>query len=535
MAIRNQNWYNLQATRRYPLDDRSTGDDDNGVTLHDDIIVDCNVRFPSTLGQHLYVQALTVSPGIVTLLLGVGQQLFSRDGITVATISLPLPITTNRNYSVTALVPGIAGWVAFGAGINTPFTARFTTPAQSLISPRCGQMYAALPIQTIAKLGLRSTLSGIIELTTTAPLTAKYEKTIAGVPAIVPLSGETFEIINAITIGIDQNLITPTFNPLKDFLGPCAQRPESKTCEQVPIESINGVRPDCNGNIDIIFDGVDARLFNDCGGIDFVSGISLQQSCQNIPDPRKEFIDICCEADRNSEGTIDEFCWPDVTPDIIATEDLTYPCVEFPICFNSCDATAYFNSVSGAFLATITNAPELNASGRITASSLSQHYVLTSTPSLASIALLKNCATDWAANKTIRTVLKLSNLGVEKNGGVVLNYRTRSVGGRIIRNYVAVVIEAQSSQIRVLRFSDDTFIEEHAIPFTAKIDTWYELRVTPIMSGSTTAALNIVATDMLTGTTTTGTATVAEYGTPTGGIGLFAQRSYTHFNSFDAL
>jgi len=55
MAIRNQNWYNLQSTRRYPLDDISTGVDDAGAFIREDIIVDCHIRFPNTLGEYLYI------------------------------------------------------------------------------------------------------------------------------------------------------------------------------------------------------------------------------------------------------------------------------------------------------------------------------------------------------------------------------------------------------------------------------------------------------------------------------------------------
>lgn len=534
MSIRNQNWYNLQSTRRYPLDDNSTGDDDLGVTLRDDILVDCNIRFPSTLGRYLYVQAITVSPGLVTVVFGAARQLFSRDGVPIAAVSLRRPVTPNINYSVQALVPGVAGWVTFGAGIAESFSSRYTTPKQSFVSPRCGRAYAALPIQTLAKLGLKDTLSKIVNVTVSTPLIGKYIED-AG-EYVDPITNSTGPVKKAIVIGLDQNLITDAFNPLKEFVGPCGQRPESRTCEQEPIESINGVRPDCDGNIEIIFEGVDGQLFNECGGIDILTDVSLQEACQNIPDPKKEFLDICCAIeDENGQLIPDEFCWPDVTPDIVVEDviDPNQPCATFPICLNSCDATASFNITSGAFLSAITEAPLPGAVGVIPPDSLSAHYVLASTPTGASAALLKNCATDWAANKTVRTSLKLSAIGVEKNGGVLLNYQSRVEAGRLIRNYVVVVIEARTSQIRVLRFNGDAFMEEHAIPFVSKTDRWYELRVTPIMNSSTSATLNIVAIDMLTGFAAGGSVVVAEYGTPSGYQGLFAQRSYTYFNSFD--
>ena len=116
---------------------------------------------------------------------------------------------------------------------------------------------------------------------------------------------------------------------------------------------------------------------------------------------------------------------------------------------------------------------------------------------------------------------------------VAVAFAAPVVAGRVLRKYVAVVVEAQSGKIRVLRFTDNAFIEEHSTPLTVKINTWYELRVTPIMNGPESAVLNIVVTDMLIGTTVTSSATVAQYGNPIGKMGVFAQRSYTYFNNFD--
>lgn len=540
MSIRNHNWYNLQSTRRYPLDDTSTGDDDLGGTLRDDILVDCNIRFPSTLGRFLYIQAITVSPGLVTVVFGVGRQYRSRDNASVAAVSLARPVTPNINYSVSALVPGVAGWITFGPGIETNFSARYSTPQQSLIAPRCGRMYSALPIQTIGKLNIRDTLQGIVNLTVTQPLAARYEDD-AG--PVVTVRGEVAGTAKrAIVVGLDQSLITDTYNPLKIFAGPCSQRPESNTCEQTPIESINGIQPDCAGNIELVFDNLAAELFDNpakapfnCGGMDVLTDISLQASCASIPDPKKEFTDICC-ANEVQEGRIqDEFCWPDPTPDLIIEDVVnpSQPCVEFPICLNSCDATAHFSITAGSFLSTLTAAPPPNATGRISAEDLAERYVLAATPSAASVAVLKNCATDWAANKRVRTTLKLTALGVEKNGGVLLNYKSTSIRGRLIKNYVAVVVEAQSGKIKVLRFNGDVFIEEHTAAFNAKPDVWYDLSVIPIMTSDTAAVLNITLVDRQSGVTGSATATVAEYGNPTGYQGVFAQRSYTYFHSFE--
>ena len=40
MALFNNNWFNLNSTRRYPIDDSATGESDTGLDFPNDIIVD---------------------------------------------------------------------------------------------------------------------------------------------------------------------------------------------------------------------------------------------------------------------------------------------------------------------------------------------------------------------------------------------------------------------------------------------------------------------------------------------------------------
>ena len=223
-------------------------------------------------------------------------------------------------------------------------------------------------------------------------------------------------------------------------------------------------------------------------------------------------------------------------PDLVVEELVlpNQPCATFPLCLNSCDATAHFNTIQGAFFATTTIAPPPEATTVIPESALSEHYVLAATPSAASLAILKNCATDWSAHKRITAVMQLTAIGNARNGGIVLNYRSTAALGRIRRNYTAVLLDGLANKIRVLRYTDDAaFIEEHAIDFTISSNTWYALSVTPVMNTAESATLNIAAVDLLTGAAVNGTATVANYGAPTGGQGLITRQAYTYFNSFD--
>lgn len=280
MPVRNQNWYDLQAGRRYPLDDRSSGTDNAGNLIRDSILLDCHIKFPQALGSEAYVQAITVSPTLVSVLIGVTD---SVNTTTVAAISLPKPITTNTNYAITPITAGVAGWVVFGYGIDSPFVARYDQPAQSRILPRCARPYATLPVKTIRKIGLSSALSGVVNIEVMEPIKVEQKR--------LTINGT---LVNALEFALAKTFASTSDNPLEYFLSPCGQRPESGTCPAQPIETINDIGPDCDGNINIIVEGMSVYKFENCGGLGIDLAIGLVEACDRPPyEPQRKPVDIC--------------------------------------------------------------------------------------------------------------------------------------------------------------------------------------------------------------------------------------------------
>ena len=539
MSIRNQNWYNLQSTRRYPLDETSTGDGDDGVTIRDDIIVDCHIRFPSNYGQYLYVQGLTVSAGLVSVLFGAADDLHATDGVTVAAVSLLKPINENVNYTVTPLVSGLSGWVVFGPGIDTNFVGRYTQPAQSLVSARCGRPLRALPVPTLGKLGPATSLQGLVTLTASTPVKVTYSENAGDVidgPSKVVIGQAT----QALIFELDQALISDTYNPLSLFVGSCSQRPESGTCPKTPIESINGITPDCDGNIQLDFPGFSAQPIacdpadpERCCGIDVLSTLSLSETClAGIPDPQKEFTDICCTP--GADGPVDEYCWPNpVDIDVIVDEPLefNYTCATLPVCidFSGCGAPSQMITATGNFSNVQTDAPVL-----CDGTGAGNHYTYASIGNGLNIALFKNCSADWALNKTINAEIKVSSRGIDRNAGIVLNYRQEVATSSIRTTYIVVMLDVNRNRLRVLRYTGGSFVEEHYVSITAKINTWYTLSATPIANSGGSVTIEYAAAEMFTAGTlpVTGSVTISTYGTPTGQAGIFSRRSYSYFNKF---
>jgi len=536
MSIRNQNWYNLQSTRRYPLDETSTGDGDDGTTMRDDILVDCHIRFPSTYGEYLYVQGITVSAGLVTVLFGAANNLQAATGVTIATVALPKPVAPSVNYAVTGLIPGVSGWVVFGPGIDTNFVGRYTKPSQSLVAPRCGRPIRALPIPTMGKLGVATSLQGLVTLNAVTPVKVTYKENAGDV--VLGANGHIIrQAKQALIFELDQSLANDTYNPLSLFLGPCSQRPESGTCPKTPIESINGVTPDCDGNIEIEFPGFTARDIScgySCCGVDVLADVSLSETClAGLPDPQKQFTDICCTPQPNTP--VDEYCWADPTPNIDVVIDdplqFNYTCATLPVCldFSSCAEPIDMLTASGSFMPVQTEAPDLcnspNTSGN--------HFTYAAIGNALNLALFKNCTSDWALNHTIRTQLKISAKGINRNGGLVLNYR-QEVGTAALRTtYIVVLLDVNRHRLRVLRYTGSSFIEEHFVTISAKTNTWYTISATPIANENDTVTLEFAAA-VLDGSkpTVTGSVTLSQYGTPTGQAGIFTRQSYAYFNQF---
>ena len=533
MPVRNQNWYNLQENRRYPLDDRSTGIDDAGNPIADNIIVDCHIRFPNTLGNFALISAITVSPNIVTVLISAADTEDDTDDFRpIAALTLSKPIETGVNQVVRPLVDGVAGWVAFGSGIKTEFSGRYSSAIQTLIAPRCARPYRPLPIPTVGRQGLATALSGWVRLAAKPPVTATYETIEINettVPAIVFRLADKFG---------DRN-------PLQDFGGPCAARPESGTCAKPGLQTINGVTPDCDGNITIasstftilpILDEVGS-----CGGgIDIITDQGLLDTCTdpNSRRRRRRAQDLC-EGSMSSIGVDELPPWSNPLdkippePDIISSISLGDPDF-FGVCqpenscfdFTGADASAVL-TVRGLFAFEITDAED--AVGDCAEESVSPRYAYTSAHSAdLNISILRNCDAVITTPQTIETVLSVVG-GSRRNGGIILNYTPPNFENNASARFVAAQLDLESGALRIVRYNGAAFVVEAQASFDIVPGDWYTLSATieedvgGILVSATATAL---ANPLQTATVVT---VVSQFGIPTNTIGLVADRAYTQF------
>lgn len=533
MPIRNQNWYNLQSTRRYPLDEKSTGVDDVGEFIRDDIIVDCHIRFPKTFGQYAYIQGINVTPNLITVVIGSADDLNGTNSRTIAVVNATKPAAINVNIELIPVRYGVSGWMVFGPGIENNFVGRYTAPVQTFISARNARPYVDLPIPTIGKLGRSATLEGVLSILATTPLVATYHENYT-MPIYDPgTDTTTTSTIKAIVVAGE----TPTAvsNPYREFLGPCSQRPESGTCPKVPIERIGGIEPDCaTGNINIVVDeSLTLTMFSECGGMDITTDRGLSLACAPDNGEPRQPVDKCpCVSD----AVDDAYCWNDIPTTVCPVEEFEIP--ELPLCvsFDPCVNNLMQDRIGGFGLKKIM-APPVCCPEEVP-EIYSNHYtkIALSTTSL-NVSLLRAAASDWAYNKLVSAEFKIEDVGgARKNGGIILNYSRVPEDNRCRTKYVVVILDQDVNELQIKRFDGQRLIKESSIPVNTVVGQWYRIEGRAIWTYGGYDGYTIVHAylyDIDTNTLITSLSTVVQhYELVDGRPGIITDGAITHFNRF---
>lgn len=293
------NWLNRNETRKYPLHDDATKMSAAGSPLPDDIVVDMQLLVPESVGQYIFISSVSITPGLVSLtILATGTDPLGSsssandDFVPLAAISLQRPVTPYRNYAVDALYPGVRGWVAFGAGVDRTATTfyQFESPSDGLLAPKAARAYRDYPVSSIGKANRAIELTGLVSLIGSSSV--EVEK------AVRTIDGRRREVITlGLALGDDPKTV------LHKFAGPCGGRPDDRTCpEGKPLRTINSVAPDCDGNIDIIFQGADVTMVRVENGIIVDLPIGLDDICTPFDPTRYDPADLCDESSSSSSG-----------------------------------------------------------------------------------------------------------------------------------------------------------------------------------------------------------------------------------------
>jgi hypothetical protein len=483
------NWYNLNSTRRYPIDTAATGEGDNGENLPDDVLLDCYLRFPNTAGNYAYVGSVHSTPQLVSLTfigspepavtplpcpdvsISISSSSSSSSSVSssssssssspvlgelapapvpldsvvpLAVLSLPRAnLVPNQQYMVEPLIAGVGGWVVFGVGLeNQSFMARFSSVQQTMLMPRVCQAYKPLPVPSMSKLyhpGLQDKV------------------TIAGAGDVEVVSEQrTIE-------GITQDALivrlraTPDGEEeiLSQFVGPCGGRPESGTCSKLAIETINTVEPDCSGNLVIDWTGTCVEVGTDDTNegqiIDFCIGLS--SACLDDNFGLLTFINTCSDELRFPAGVgPGDFLPPDPVPvpglPSISISEMS--CSNLPITESLTDGNARdFTVASGSFAF--------------------QGGIYTSTdPGRRNVSIWPNCGYDSVEEKVATLDLRLNftatTAATSDNGGLIFGFTETGTTTSVQQSYYIAEIDKFTDTFRIKYWTGTHFVEVAASP-----------------------------------------------------------------------
>ena len=264
MGIINLDWYAANATRAYPLVDNNVN------VLPQNIIVDLDLRFPATLGSDAFISAVSVTPYLVTVII---ESIAGSTFTPAASVSIAQPVMPYVRYPMSAMAPGVGGWIVFGDGVGGGYSGLLTSDSGRL-TRRAASAYRVPPISFIAPAMSASQYVGLVKLTGRDPVQITAEKrNIAGTSVPVILISLAAQESTAATTAM-----------LQSFAGPCGARAETGNCVGAqPIQTINTVAPDASGNITVEVSGnVTLGILAGGNGVVIDTAVDLGQVCTRV-------------------------------------------------------------------------------------------------------------------------------------------------------------------------------------------------------------------------------------------------------------
>ena len=541
MPIRNAHWYSINEGISYPVDEIASCIDDAGKRLPSNIIVDLHLRWPQAYGQYAFLSSVTVTDALLSLTFQVADDLDTVTGCSpLAVITVPRTFGQSKQVALLPQLNGVGGWVVFGAGLGETYRGRFSTPRQSLLTARAAQSYRALPLTGLRAVDAAAALSGVVSLRAVAPLAITAEtRTIEGVDrqcVVVQLvSGEAagdYPIPEAATtlIGVK----TP--NIFEQFSGPCAGRPESTTCgDPQPIEFINAVGPDCDGQLTIEFQGcANVAQIQDVCGIVIDCGLGLVDACRPPQIPDSDGY-LPSERDPVNIPTPDDPT-PDPPPEAISESVVVIGGLPYMDCFAS-GVAPYFVVSSGLWsLESVVDDGWSFCPVSESLSAPTTYVYATGTIATRNISLWEGFD-ESTLGRTFATRFRMfpTPSGGKHNAGIVINYRPHATASGLFVYYLAEV-DYDTQSLVLKRFNGTTF--QTAITYSIAgvlLEKWYSLEVTtelanPPYGSQVAITMRFRSVEDVTFDVTVGAVLVTNFMPSSGYFGLHANRALTYFN-----
>ena len=269
MPIQQLEWLSRNNLRSFPIKENSYRTANSGFEIPNNLIVDLFMFAENEL-EGVHLSAICITPQLITVV-------FSSVSTskTLATASILSTATAkDRCVSLNPVSPGVAGTVTFGSFLDSDFysflnkykgTNNFGLYGQLCeVETRCIIGMSSFPIKSIRANKFPNKIAGNVNIET--PFGISITETHGTDTDDEKLTFLTFSLDNPETF-------VPTCYPILDL----------SLCKRPAILSINTATPDSNGNITIIFVGLESKTFSTIINVYLL--VERQQYCIDIPEP----------------------------------------------------------------------------------------------------------------------------------------------------------------------------------------------------------------------------------------------------------
>ena len=557
MVIRNNDWYNLNEQRDYPVDDTASATANNGTRLPSSLISDLRLRWPRALGRYAFISSVAVTPGIITLMIEVSSTPDNTPATSVLLAGISVPrseLTQGRTYVLETFQDKTGGFIVFGSGTEENYAGTFSSPEQTLLTARAARAIRPPPIPSMRIEQSATELAGLVNLTASSPLVLRKEtRVIQGV-----------EYDNVIVFRLEESAVTAAADSVfSRFAGDCGKRVGSRTCaDPQPIETINGILPDCDGIICIEISGcaVVGKNVTDCGVI-IDCNLGLSTSCDPgyLPDLTtgklpSEFDPIIIPPVIPPE--------PPIPPDVSISES-AITILSLPYCDMFDAGIAYgFNLIgSSAFGFIADDSPgegvccfgpppaqdtgggiDCDASQSISVSGgmvpvfeIDSSYGAISESAQARTNISVFTSDVQCLYRKYTTDIKITPgvSGSQSNGGILLNYRLTEGG---LENYLVARLDIATSEFGIYSFNGTSLVSLLSVVVPdARHDDWYRITLTAVPNIATQTSVDVTATlEGITDASVVVTMNLSVssnvFGSDSGLAGLYSRRSFSYFS-----
>jgi len=557
----NVHWYSINESINYPIDDLADCITDQGNRLPSNILVDANIRWPSELGDVVFLSNITVNQNLVSLVFQTAPSIDSVPSPSVpfypiCVVNLRQPVIENRHYPVRPFRNNVGGWLVFGSGIrDQSFTGSFSAPKQSFLCPKAARPIRRLQTEEISTPHSEEVITGdIVYLKFNPPLygrkgqvvidSQQRDVIVIGLDEIISKGSSVAQAAIGAKEGEIQQGISSVYHL---FSGPCGDRPESGTCRsgKTAIEFINGVGPDCNGEITIEFAGCAqiGKINNITSPTDPPTSVVLEcdaSSSELCPPPYLPDQDGILPAE--STYTPPSFIFFDVTPpqDSEPTAPPNNdPPPSFPHlqCFTGCSINN-FEIRSGQWTSVnLTSSSEIDQWRTRCESSPPPSQCIYQSLSLSLPNIYVWTADVDTADRYYETHFKmfLGSGGAKTNGGIIFNCRQK-YNNPDKWVFHTVLADYEQQKLLLLFFNGNSFSTIHSTQlFNLQTNKWYQLgvQIKKITSPSTTFETHFQLKSLSDNSinVTVGPITLSNYFNPhVGKSGLFSLQAKTDFS-----